>query len=253
MLSLKDALATSTNVVTANLIDQVAPINVVRLANSAGIETEIKPNPSIALGAVDLSLYEMVSAYSTFANKGLRVKPMIITRIEDKNGTVLKDFVPKTEEVLSEESAYVILNLLQGVTDSGSGIRLRSKWTSGGKAVTGFPYEFDNEIAGKTGTTQNQSDGWFMGIVPNLATGVWTGGEDRATHFAGIRLGQGATMSLPTWALFMKKCYADKTLNISQEEFEKPEDLSINIDCDGAEVEEGKENTKVIVEEDTDF
>ncbi|WP_405563246.1 transglycosylase domain-containing protein [Polaribacter sp. Asnod6-C07] len=253
MLSLKDALATSTNVVTANLIDQVAPINVVRLANSAGIETEIKPNPSIALGAVDLSLYEMVSAYSTFANKGLRVKPMIITRIEDKNGTVLKDFVPKTQEVLSEESAYVILNLLQGVTDSGSGIRLRSKWTSGGKAVTGFPYEFDNEIAGKTGTTQNQSDGWFMGIVPNLATGVWTGGEDRATHFAGITKGQGATMSLPTWALFMKKCYADKTLNISKEDFEKPENLSINIDCDEPVKEEGKENAKIPVEEDTDF
>jgi penicillin-binding protein 1A len=255
MLSLKDALATSTNVITANLIDQVAPTNVVRLAKAAGIETEIKANPSIALGAVDLSLYEMVSAYSTFANKGLRVKPMIITRIEDKNGTVLKDFVPRTEEVLSEESAYVILNLLQGVTDSGSGIRLRSKWTSGGKAVTGFPYEFENDIAGKTGTTQNQSDGWFMGIVPNLATGVWTGGEDRATHFAGITKGQGATMSLPTWALFMKKCYADKTLTISQEDFEKPEDLTIQVDC-GEKVEEKEGEMKKVVipvEDETDF
>jgi penicillin-binding protein 1A len=254
MLSLKDALATSTNVVTANLIDQVAPTNVVRLAKAAGIETEIQANPAIALGAVDLSLYEMVSAYSTFANKGLRVKPMIITRIEDKNGTVLKDFVPKTEEVLSEESAYVILNLLQGVADSGSGIRLRSKWTSGGKAVTGFPYEFENEIAGKTGTTQNQSDGWFMGIVPNLTTGVWTGGEDRATHFAGITKGQGATMSLPSWALFMKKCYADKTLNISQEDFEKPEDLSIRVDCEEKITEEDEEK-KIIIpeEEETDF
>ena len=249
MLSLKDALATSTNVITANLIDQVGPINVARLAKAAGIETEIQANPAIALGAVDLSLYEMVSAYSTFANKGLRVSPMIITRIEDKNGTVLKDFVPQTQEVLSEESAYVILNLLQGVADSGSGIRLRSKWTSGGKTVTGFPYEFDNAIAGKTGTTQNQSDGWFMGIVPNLATGVWTGGEDRATHFAGITKGQGATMSLPSWALFMKKCYADKTLNISKEDFEKPEKLSINIKCD-EKPEEGKD---IIIEEDTDF
>jgi penicillin-binding protein 1A len=256
MLSLKDALATSTNVVTANLIDQVAPINVVRLAKAAGIETEIQANPSIALGAVDLSLYEMVSAYSTFANKGLRVKPMIITRIEDKNGTVLKDFVPKTEEVLSEESAYVILNLLQGVTDSGSGIRLRSAYyTSGGKTVTGFPYKFENQIAGKTGTTQNQSDGWFMGIVPNLATGVWTGGEDRATHFAGITKGQGATMSLPTWALFMKKCYADKTLNISKEDFEKPENLSININCgENSEAKEGEEKKAIIpIEEETDF
>ena len=253
MLSLKDALATSTNVVTANLIDQVAPINVVRLAKAAGIETAIQANPSIALGAVDLSLLEMVSAYSTFANKGLRVKPMIITRIEDKNGTVLKDFVPETKEVLSEESAYVILNLLEGVTDSGSGIRLRSKWTSGGKTVTGFPYEFENAIAGKTGTTQNQSDGWFMGIVPNLATGVWTGGEDRATHFAGITKGQGATMSLPSWALFMKKCYADKTLNISKEDFEEPDNLSININCVEKSDEEGKEKEEKIIEEETDF
>lgn len=174
---------------------------------------------------------------------------MIITRIEDKNGTVLKDFVPETQEVLSEESAYVILNLLEGVTQSGSGVRLRSSWSSGGGAVTGFPYGFKNAIAGKTGTTQNQSDGWFMGIVPNLATGVWTGGEDRATHFAGITKGQGATMALPTWALFMQKCYADKSLNISKEDFEKPEELSININCDKKE----EENIDTVPRGDTDF
>jgi penicillin-binding protein 1A len=253
MVTLKDGLAGSINTISVNLIDKVAPINVVRLAKAAGIQTDIKANPSIALGAVDLSLYEMVSAYSTFANKGLRVSPMIITRIEDKNGTVLKNFVPQTQEVLSEESAYVILNLLEGVTASGSGIRLRSSWTSGGKTVTGFPYEFENAIAGKTGTTQNQSDGWFMGIVPNLATGVWTGGEDRATHFAGITKGQGATMSLPTWALFMKKCYADKTLNISKEDFEKPENLSININCEEEDGEEGKQIKKTFLEEEIDF
>ncbi len=249
MMTLKDAVATSTNVITANLIDQVTPENVVRLAEAAGITTEIKANPSIALGAVDLSLLEMTSAYSTFANRGLRVNPMIITRIEDKNGTVLEDFVPQTQEVLSEESAFVIIKLLEGVADSGSGIRLRSNYTSGGKAVTGFPYNLENPIAGKTGTTQNQSDGWFMGIVPNLATGVWTGGEDRATHFAGITKGQGATMSLPSWALFMKKCYADKTLNISTEEFEKPENLSITVDC-SPKVDE---NEKVIPNTDTEF
>jgi len=249
MLTLKDGLAGSVNTISANLIDKVAPENVVRLAKASGIETEIQANPSIALGAVDLSLLEMVSAYSTFANRGLRVKPMIITRIEDKNGTVLKDFVPETQEVLSEESAYVILNLLEGVTQSGSGVRLRSSWSSGGGAVTGFPYGFKNAIAGKTGTTQNQSDGWFMGIVPNLATGVWTGGEDRATHFAGIAKGQGATMALPTWALFMQKCYADKTLNISKEDFEKPEELSININCDKKE----EENIDTVPRGDTDF
>lgn len=248
MLTLKEGLAGSINTISANLIDKVAPENVVRLAKAAGIETNIKAYPTIALGAVDLSLLEMVSAYSTFANRGLRVKPMIITRIEDKNGTVLKDFVSETQEVLSEESAYVILNLLEGVTQSGSGVRLRTDWTSGGGAVTGFPYKFTNPIAGKTGTTQNQSDGWFMGIVPNLATGVWTGGEDRATHFSRITKGQGATMSLPTWALFMKKCYADESLNISMEEFEKPEQLTIDINCNKKE-----EDVQTLPVDDTDF
>lgn len=244
-LTLKKALANSTNVVTARLIDMVSPVNVARLAESAGIKSKIEANPSIALGAIELSLIEMVSAYSTFANKGLRVSPMIITRIEDKNGTVLEEFVPKTKEVLSEESAYVILDLMKGVTLYGSGGRLRAKHTKRQKAITGFPYLLTNPIAGKTGTTQNQSDGWFMGIVPNLATGVWTGGEERATHFAGIGMGQGATMSLPTWGLYMKKCYDDKTLNISTEDFEKPEEeLSIVIDCDKAEKEKRKKKRK---------
>ncbi|WP_440120258.1 penicillin-binding protein 1A [Tenacibaculum sp. Ill] len=251
-LTLKDALASSVNVITAQLIDKVSPINVVRLAESAGIKSKLEANPSIALGAVDLSLLEMVSAYSTFANKGLRVSPLMITRIEDKNGTVLEEFVPETKEVLSEESAYVILDLMQGVTHRGSGVWLRSSWASAGDAVTGFPYKFTNQIAGKTGTTQNQSDGWFMGIVPNLVTGVWTGGEDRATHFAGLRYGQGATMSLPTWAIFMRKCYEDKTLDISQESFEKPKDISINLDC--SKVEEPKEGEEEeTAPDDTDF
>ena len=229
-MTLKKALASSINVITARLIDEVSPVNVARLANSAGISTEIQANPSIALGAIDLSLLEMVSAYSTFANKGLRVSPMMLMRIEDKNGTVLENFVPETKEVLSEESAYVILNLMEGVTQGGSGTRLRTTWPRP-KYITGYPYKFTNPIAGKTGTTQNQSDGWFMGVVPNLATGVWTGGEDRAVRFAGIKKGQGASMSLPTWAIFMRKCYEDKTLNISSKPFEKPNDLSIEIDC----------------------
>jgi len=265
MLTLKEGLAGSVNTMSARLIDRVSPENVVRLAKAAGIQSRIRANPSIALGAVELSLLEMVSAYSTFANKGLRVSPMIITRIEDKNGTVLEEFRPKTAEVLSEESAYIVLNLLEGVTQYGSGIRLRLPWEKPGY-VTGYPYEFTNAIAGKTGTTQNQSDGWFMGIVPNLATGVWTGGEDRATHFEGIAKGQGATMSLPSFALFLKKCYADESLNISQEEFEKPENLSININCGEREKEEDekgeldekdkkKENEKkvIVIEEDIDF
>ena len=252
MLSLKDGLAGSVNTMSARLIDMVSPKNVARLAKSAGIESKFRANPSIALGAVDLSLLEMVGAYATFANKGLRVSPMILTRIEDKNGTVLEEFTPRTKEVLSEESAYVVLDLLKGVTQSGSGVRLRLPWEKP-KYVTGYPYEFSNPIAGKTGTTQNQSDGWFIGIVPNLATGVWTGGEDRSTHFEGIAKGQGATMSLPSWALFMKKCYADKTLNISLEDFEKPENLTINIDCGNIKSEEDEDIKEVIPEEDTDF
>ena len=258
MISLKGGLAKSVNTMSARLIDMVSPRNVVRLAKSAGIESRIRANPSIALGAVDLSLIEMVSAYATFANKGLRVAPMILTRIEDKNGTVLQEFIPETKEVLSEEAAYVVLDLLKGVTLSGSGVRLRLPWEKPGY-VTGHPYKFTNPIAGKTGTTQNQSDGWFMGIVPNLATGVWTGGEDRATHFEGIAKGQGATMSLPSWALYMQKCYADQTLNISLEDFEKPENISIKIDCGekpDEELEEESDKDKEVEpepEEDTEF
>lgn len=232
-LNLKNALAGSVNVITARLIDMVNPKTVVRLAKSAGIKSDIPEVPAIALGSVDLSLFEMVGAYSTYANKGLQVEQMMITSIEDKNGTILAQFTPKTDEVLSEVSAYTVLNLLEGVTKSGSGQRLRNNWTNNpDKIVTGFPYNFKNAIAGKTGTTQNQSDGWFMGIVPNLATGVWVGGEDRATHFAGISKGQGAAMALPIWALFYQKCYADATLDVSKDEFEEPEDLSIELDCE---------------------
>ena len=247
-LSLKEALGGSINVISARLIDMVTPQNVVRLAKSAGIENKIPVAPSIALGSVELSLMEMTSAYATFANKGLQVEPNMLTRIEDKNGTVLAEFTPKTKEVMNEESAYVVLDLLKGVTTAGSGVRLRTKEHYYKDIITGFPYEFTNPIAGKTGTTQNHTDGWFMGVVPNLATGVWTGGEDRATHFEKIAEGQGATMSLPTWALYMKKVYADPTLNISQEDFEIPEYIGININCG----KENKDNIE-IPDDDTDF
>ncbi|MDD3720964.1 MAG: transglycosylase domain-containing protein [Lutibacter sp.] len=231
-LTLKQALAGSVNVITAKLIDMVHPKTVVNLAHSVGIESEIPEVPSIALGSVDLSLHEMVGAYSTFANKGLRVEPMMLLKIEDKNGMVLEQFMPNSKEAISEESAFVVINLLEGVTESGSGIRLRTSGAAyADDMVTGYPYQFTNPIAGKTGTTQNQSDGWFMGIVPNLATGVWVGGEDRAIHFAGISKGQGATMALPIWALYYKKLYADPTLNVSKEAFERPEELTIEIDC----------------------
>ena len=256
VLNLKEGLAGSVNTMSARLIDMVGPKNVSRLATSSlGITRNIPETPAIALGTVELSLYEMVSAYGMFANKGLRVDPMIITRIEDKNGTVLKQFTPETQEVLSEESAYVVLDLLKGVTTSGSGIRLRTTSERPGY-VTGYPYGFNNPIAGKTGTTQNHTDGWFMGVVPNLATGVWTGGEDNAIHFEKIGKGQGASMSLPTWAIFMRKCYDDPTLNISKEDFEKPENsISIRLDCNDTtkKIDKDEEEKPVIKKGDIDF
>jgi len=237
MITLKAALARSVNTVTARLINRVGPKPVIDLVKKMGIDTKEMPEvPSIALGTPDVSLYEMVGAYSTFANEGVFVKPILVQRIEDKNGTVLFQNLPETKDVISNETAYVTVSLLQGVTQSGSGSRLRHKWRGNDpvykKTVTGYPYGFENPIAGKTGTTQNNSDGWFMGMVPNLATGVWVGGDDRATHFARTAYGQGATMALPIWAIYMKKCYADEALNISTNNFKKPERMSIVTNCE---------------------
>ena len=236
MLSLTNALANSINTVTARLIDRVGPEPVITLVEKMGIDTKnMLPVPSLALGTPDVSLYEMVGAYSTFANQGVYVKPSLITRIEDKNGTLLYQHTPQTKDVISSETAYVTINLLQGVTESGSGSRLRHKTGANSaykSAVTGYPYEFKNPIAGKTGTTQNNSDGWFMGMVPNLVTGVWVGGEDRSVHFESTMYGQGATMALPVWALYMKDCYKDERLAISKEEFTVPPDLTIEVDCE---------------------
>ena len=236
MMSLKQALASSINTVTARLIDRVGPKPVIDLAEKMGVDRgRIPQAPSIALGTPDLSLYEMVGAYSTFVNEGVYVSPVLIKRIEDKNGTILYQHIPETRDVLSRESAYVTLDLMEGVTESGSGARLRHSWAAGNslykEAVTGYPYKFKNSIAGKTGTTQNNSDGWFMGMVPNLATGVWVGGEDRSIHFKQTAFGQGATMALPIWALYMKSCYASPSLGISLEDFQKPDVLTIETDC----------------------
>ena len=235
--TLKNALANSVNTISARLIDKVGPRPVANLARNLGVTSYIPSVPAIALGSADLSVYEMVGAYSSFANKGIYVMPVLVTRIEDKNGTVIYQATPETKDVLSEESAYVTLKLLEGVTEAGSGIRLRHVGADKTNPifrdiVTGYPYAFENPIAGKTGTTQNQSDGWFIGMVPNLATGVWVGGEDRATHFETITFGQGATMALPIWASYMKACYADSTLTVSQEPFEAPAYVSIPLDCD---------------------
>ncbi|MEM5565570.1 transglycosylase domain-containing protein [Psychroserpens sp. AS72] len=234
-LTLKSALGNSVNTATARLMDKVGPEPVVDMAKNLGITSEIPAVPAIALGTPDISVYEMVAAYATFANKGVYNKPVMVTRIEDKNGTVLYQFTPETKDVLSAEVAYTTVNLMQGVVEAGSGSRLRDSWRTNQtlykEIITGYPYELTNPIAGKTGTTQNQSDGWFMGMVPNLVTGVWVGAEDRAAHFKHISYGQGASMALPIWGMYMKSCYGDKELDISKADFEKPANLSIEVDC----------------------
>ena len=253
--TLKNALANSVNTVSARIMDLVGPQPVINLARKMGITSYLPAVPSIALGTPDISLFEMVGAYSTFANQGIYVKPIMITRIEDKNGRALYEVQPETKDVLSQEAAYVTVNLMQGVTVAGSGARLRHAGLEKTNyiyknVVTGYPYIFENPIAGKTGTTQNQSDGWFMGMVPNLATGVWVGGEDRSIHFKDIAYGQGATMALPIWGNYMRSLYENPEFEISKEDFLAPENLSIPIDCE--EISNTKAKEKVRPKEDLD-
>jgi penicillin-binding protein 1A len=237
MMTLKKALALSVNSVTAFIMKQFGPQAVVDLAHKMGITTELEAVPSLCLGTCDLSVYELVGANATFANMGVWTEPNFITRIEDKNGNVLEEFVPRRVEAISKETAYLTLNLMKGVVDHGTGIRLRYK------------YGITAPVAGKTGTTQNNSDGWFIGITPELVSGVWVGCEDRSAHFRSTDLGQGASMALPIWGLYMKKVYEDKKLNISQKDFEKPEELDIKVELDCSKYNEEKQ----IEEESTEF
>ena len=241
MRTLKNALANSVNTVSARIMDMVGPKPVIELIRKMGVTSPIPALPAIALGTPEISLFELVGAYGTFANQGIYIKPIMITRIEDKNGMVLFEVVPETKDVVSEEAAYVTVNLMQGVTEQGSGARLRHAGLEKTNyiyknVVSGYPYIFENAIAGKTGTTQNQSDGWFMGMVPNLVTGVWVGGEDRSVHFKDIGFGQGATMALPIWGMYMKGAYETPELEISIEDFVAPETISINLDCDSSKI-----------------
>ena len=232
MVTLKRALAQSINTVSAKLMDKVGPEAVVEMTHKLGVTSEIPLQPSIALGAVDITVQDMVAAYSTFANQGVYIKPQFISRIEDKNGGVIYEPIPESHDVLNKDIAFAVIKLLEGVTEGGSGERLRTQGGgSGDNRWTGYPYMFTNPIAGKTGTTQNQSDGWFIGMVPNLVTGIWVGCEDRSARFKSITYGQGATAALPIWGYFMKKCYADKDLNISTEPFDRPDNMTIKVDC----------------------
>jgi penicillin-binding protein 1A len=222
MVTLAWGLAQSENYISAWLMQQFKPTAVTDLMRKMGVRSFIDPVPSIFLGTSDIKLEEMVGAYGTFANKGVYTRPMYVTRIEDKNGNTISKFTPKIEEVLSEEQAYLMLNLLQGVINTGSGRRMRVD-----------PYNFKNQIGGKTGTTQNHSNGWFMGVTPNLVGGVWSGWEDQAIHFETLGEGQGANMALPVFANFLQKIYSDPQFGILEaDEFERPSDFKMELDCD---------------------
>lgn len=242
-ITLKYALANSINTVTAQLIDKVGPSSVVSVVERLGIQSQIPAVPSIALGTPDIKVFDLVSAYSTFANQGVYIAPSFITRIEDQSGNVIYQPISETKDVFNKDIAYTMISLLKGVTESGSGVRLRHNWMVDNpvynEVVTGYPYEFKNPIAGKTGTTQNQSDGWFMGMVPNLATGVWVGAEDRSVHFDNITFGQGATMALPIWANYMRKNYTD-SIGVSADDFARPEGLKLNLNCNETILREEK-------------
>ena len=230
MCTLQFALALSINSITAYIMKQFGPEPVVQLAKRLGITSQLDAVPSLCLGTADISLYEMVGAMSAFANQGTRVEPIFVTRIEDKHGRVLSDFRPHTEEVMDEEKAYVMIQLMKGAVQYGTGVRLR------------YRYKLMQPMAGKTGTTQNHSDGWFMGITPDLVSGVWVGGEDRSIHFSSLNEGQGAAMALPVFAYYMQKVYADKKINLYQGDFEKPSGkISVEMDCDkyNKQTEEG--------------
>lgn len=231
MVTLKYALANSINYVSAYLMKRYSPMAVINLVRKMGITSKIDAVPSICLGTPDISVFEMTGAMATYANKGIFIEPIFITRIEDKYGNLLANFIPKQQEAMNEETAFLMTNLLKGVVEGGTGSRLRYK------------YGLNVPIAGKTGTTQNNSDGWFIGLTPQLVSGVWVGCEDRSIHFRNITMGQGATMALPIWAMYMKKIYADKTLKLSTEDFEYPsKPLSVEIDCGSYESKQKKKD-----------
>lgn len=218
---LRTALAHSTNVVTARLIAQTGVEPVIQTARDLGVESNIPKDYTIALGSADLTVYEMVGAMSTFANGGIYIKPELIVRIEDKTGRIIKDYQPETREVFNEYVAYTMIDLMKGVTDRGTGRWVRTK------------YNIESEVASKTGTTNDNSDGWFIGITPNLVTGVWVGCEDRFAHFRGTARGQGAATGLPIWSYYMQNVYKEgkKFGVLPSDTFEKPEDIDSKWDC----------------------
>ncbi len=224
-LPIYEGLKHSHNTMTARVMKRMepnSPLKVKDFSDKLGIDTKkFMPYPSICLGTMDISVYEMVGAYSAFANNGVWTEPIFITRIEDKHGNVLAEFIPKTEEAMNIQTAYVMCKMLQKIPEGGTATRLRTRYG------IGFP------VGGKTGTTQNNSDGWFMGISPDLVGGCWVGAEDRQVHFRSTSLGQGANMALPIFGLFMQSIKKDSKISINKNDFNKPEiEFTIELDCD---------------------
>ena len=243
MLNLKKALALSDNWISGRLVEEFTPSALIDICQRLGIYSHLETAYALSLGAADVSPFEMVGAYATYANKGIHIEPFFVTHIEDGRGNLLGSFVPESNEAMSAETAYLMLNLMQGVVNNGTASRLRSIYIPSG------------QIAGKTGTSNNQSDGWFMGTMPKLTAGVWVGGEDRSVHFRSLELGGGSNMALPIWGLFMKKVLNDKRLNVSKDDvFEKPGGVNIDFDCstdvdynatEGERMEQTDENNNV--------
>ncbi len=236
-ITLKSALAQSNNWISAYLMNHYGPEAIITHVRRMGVQSPIDAVPSICLGACDLKLIEMVGAMSTFANQGVYIRPLFITHIEDKNGNVIYRNSSEESEAMSELAAYKTIELMKGVVQSGTGVRLRSK------------YGFTNPIAGKTGTTQKNSDGYFMGITPDLTTGVWVGAEDRSVHFRSTALGQGSRTALPIWAIYMQKVYADKSLKISKGDFPKPNAPGVDLNFDCNRYDDGDEESIEIIDE----
>lgn len=223
IVTLRWGLSNSDNWISAYLMSLFTPGALVKLMRSFGVTGQIDAVPALCLGPCEISVAEMVDAYTAFPNKGIRVEPLYVTRIEDANGNVLGRFTPQMHEIFDENTSYKMIYMLQGVIDEGTGGRVRSR------------YGLTMPMGGKTGTTQNNSDGWFMGFTPSLVSGVWVGGEDRDIHFDNIAEGQGASMALPIWALYMKKVLANRELGYSSsEQFKIPSTFNANAGCDGS-------------------
>jgi len=233
MVTLQWGLAQSENYISAWLMKQFSPAAVADLMHRMGIRSYIDPVVSIFLGTSDIKLEEMVGAYCTFANKGVYTRPVYVTRIEDRNGNVISTFKPFIDEVISEQDAYLMLSLLQGVVNSGTANRLRGT------------YALRNQMGGKTGTTQNNSNGWFMGVTPNLVMGTWTGWEDQSIHFESLSLGQGANMALPVSGVFLNKLFADPQFaDMTNNTFEAPANFNVNLDCSQGKAQKQKKTNK---------